>query len=152
MVIGISLVFLPTSSTTRILLLRAKPRVPPKRKDVEPGSVKGEANNSLVALVGKQVPGIALPCYFPKSADALTGLTETSSAIFVAGYINPHSQSFGSLAGKSPKVRPCLRYPVCEPPSMDPERYSPTGNTPGCKFLNPRRMVSWSCSRQNSSL
>jgi hypothetical protein len=93
-----SLVFLPTSSTTRILLLRAKPRVPPKRKDVEPGSVKvspvakgegrtagyqashvfrcsfqGEAMgyNSLVALVGEQVPGIALPCYFPKSADCL---------------------------------------------------------------------------------
>ncbi|KAK4035926.1 hypothetical protein OUZ56_028004 [Daphnia magna] len=37
--------------------------------------------------------------------------------IFVAGYSNPHSQSFCSLAGKSPKIGPCLkRTSVCIAP------------------------------------
>ncbi|KAK4009153.1 hypothetical protein OUZ56_018236 [Daphnia magna] len=44
-------------------------------------------------------------------------LSEIRSLIFVAGYINPHSQSFCSLAGKSPKIGPCLRVPQSvEPP------------------------------------
>ncbi|KZS13014.1 Uncharacterized protein APZ42_021953 [Daphnia magna] len=42
-------------------------------------------------------------------------------------YINPHSQSFGSLSGKDQKVRPCLRVPQSvDPPIQAPERYSPT--------------------------
>ncbi|KAK4028247.1 hypothetical protein OUZ56_017527 [Daphnia magna] len=62
-----------------------------------------------------------LPSYFPKSVDCLDwaygDVIGDNSYIFIAGYINPHSQSFGSLAGKSPKIGPCLRvHQSVEPP------------------------------------
>ena len=66
--------------------------------------LQGEArgNYSLVALIEKWAPGIPLSSYFPKPADCLDwangDVIDDNSQIFVAGYINPHSQSFGRLA------------------------------------------------------
>ncbi|KAK4013366.1 hypothetical protein OUZ56_025700 [Daphnia magna] len=102
----------------------------PKRKAVEPGPVKispvAEGEGRTAGYQASQVSGIALPSYFPKSADCLDwaygDVIGDNSQIFIAGYINPHSQSFGSLAGKSPKIGPCLRVPQSVEPCIHGSR------------------------------